>query len=194
MQTDRQPVDPPLHVILPNGDVRLGYSFGQKMDDSMDIIDSTLWLFRPHHYNPIHRLYYIRMALSFLCAIDIVLVLLIVFDTDLNIHFNINYNGGNCSFIVIYYTILLLSMIGCVFCAWKTRLSFLSICSSALVTDVICQLLWNEHAIQFAHWSVESVNVGLLALYFSYSFGKWDFLQSQSRIDELERLQQNSDF
>ena len=193
MHTDGQPVAPPLQVILPNGDICLGYSYGHKMSDQCDIIDGNVWLFRPRSFNPIHRLYYIRLALSIIIVVDIILVLLTVF-ADLNIHFNIRYNGGNCSFVVLYYTILLLSMIGCTFCVWKHRLSWLSIFSSSLITDAIVSCLWNEHLYQFTHWALQLINVGLLALYFSYSFGKWNLLPSQSRIDELERLQQNSEF
>merc|ERR1719474_938470 len=161
------------------------------MDDSMDIVDGNVWLYRPHRYNPIDRLFYVRVSLSVIIAVDIVLILLMVFNRDYNIHFSVNYNGGASSWVVIYYLILLLSMIGCVGCAWLSRLSMLSLFTSSLITDVIVSLIWNEHGIQIAHWALELMSCGLVALYFSYSFGKWDFLQSQSRIDELEHLQQN---
>eukprot|EP01084_Bolivina_argentea_P260707 440349_1 len=40
-----------LHIILPNNNICLGYSIGYKIDDSMDIVDGDVWLYRPQNYS-----------------------------------------------------------------------------------------------------------------------------------------------
>merc|ERR1712154_193631 len=117
------------------------------------------------------------------------LLLTILFNDDYTMHFNLNYDGGNNTLVVIYYFVLLLSIIGCTVCVWMTYLQFLCVFYSSFITDLILSLLWMEHHIQFIHWTFTIIICYLLAKYLSYSFGKWNFLQSQTRLEELEQLQ-----
>merc|ERR1719384_549031 len=67
-----------IHVILPNGNVCLGYSIGYKVDDSMDIVDGNVWLYRPQKIPS--NIFYLCLLLTILFIIDFVLILLILFN------------------------------------------------------------------------------------------------------------------
>ena len=187
-----------MQIILPfehRKDVCLGYPIGYKPDDAMDIVDGEVWLYRPQKYVP-SNIFYLCLSLTILLAVDMVLVMLILFGKEYELHFNVHYNGGSegNTFVVGYFVVLLISSIGCSVCVWMTYLKFLSVFYSALITDLIFSLLWMEHYIQFLHWTLTAIICYLLAKYLSQSFGKWNFLQSQTRIDELEQLHREGRF
>ena len=92
-----------IQIILPHKNICLGYSIGYKVDDSMDIVDGSVWLYRPR--NIPSNIYYLCLLLTLIFVIDIVLILLIVFSDDYSIHFNQKYNGGHSGFVIAYYTV-----------------------------------------------------------------------------------------
>ena len=187
-----------LHIILPNDNIFLGYSVGYKIDDSMDIVDGSVWLYRPQNYenNLKINIFYLCLLLTLFLIIDFILICLILFDKNEDmIHFNLtNYNGGNSLFVITYYLTLLVSIIGSIICIWCNFLQILCIFYSSFITDLIFCLFWMEHHLQFIHWSFIIMNCYLLMKYLLSSFGKWDYLQSQARLDELEQLHREGRF
>lgn len=188
-----------LHIILPNNNIFLGYLIGNKIDNSMDIVDGALWLYRPQNYqnnSNKFNIFYLCLLLTLFFIIDFILICFILFDKNKDlIHFNlINYNGGNNLFVIIYYLILLISIISSIICIWCNYLQILSIFYSSFITDLIFSLFWMEHHLQFIHWIFIIINCYLLMKYLLSSFGKWDFLQSQSRLEELEQLHREGRF
>eukprot|EP01083_Nonionella_stella_P069344 184803_1 len=191
-KNDKSP-ESALHIVLPNQNVRLGYSIGYKIDDSMDIVDGDVWLYRPQNYVASH-MFYLCLSLTFLFAIDTVVIMLILLNDNYPMHFNLSYNGGNSAFVVVYYLVLIISIIGCTVCIWIKHLQGLCVFYSSFITDAIFSLFWLEHHLQFIHFGLIVVVCYLLARYLSLSFGKWNFLQSQTRLDELEQLHREGRF
>jgi len=170
----------PLHVILPNGNICLGYTIEEEKDESCDVVDSDVWLYT-HPSESKNLLFYIRLILTILLISDIIIRSIVTFGMEADIK-------KQEEWYFYYYSIMIITSVTSAICIWFVYLRLLCLFFSIFIVEMIFSLLWICHILQFVNWIIICFICYLISRYFHHSFGKWYFLLSQARLDELEHL------